>query len=272
MRSGRLAVTTAIAAFVGLAGLTACASSAPKDPPAASEPAQAAVIDQAAIDALGRMSGFLRSLKSFEVKASTEIDEVMDDGQKLQFGGTTTYKVRQPDRLFVQMVGDRKVRQFYYDGKTVTVASPRMGLYTVVEAPPTISAMIDLARDKYDLEIPLADLFRWGTESIPADLMQGARVVGYANIDGIDTDHYAFRGAEVDWQIWIQRGDKPFPQKIVITSRDEEQSPQYSAELEWTTPKSLADATFAFKPPAGAVQIGIADASDNSNANSEAKP
>ena len=229
---------------------------------AAEPPAVPAVIDQAAIDALGRMGAFLRTLTTFEVVATTEIDEVMENGEKLQLGGTTTYKVRRPDRMFVQLVGDRKVRQFYYDGATVTVAAPRMGYYAVVDAPATIGAMIDVARDTYAIEIPLADLFRWGTEKIPAEVVEGARTVGYARIGGVDTDHYAFRGAEVDWQIWIQRGEKPFPVKVVITSKTDAQSPQYTAELTWTELASLADDTFKFIPPAGAAQITIAGATD----------
>lgn len=275
MRRRMFTTAAAMAALVGLASLTSACATAPsaqEAPVAAAEPAAPPVVDQAAIDALTRMSTFLRGLKTFEVAASTEIDEVMDDGQKLQFAGKTTYKVQRPDRMFVQLVGDRKVRQVYYDGKTVTVASPRMGFYAVVDAPPTIAEMLDLARDKYDIEIPLADLFRWGTEQIPADVIQGARVVGYASVNGVDTDHYAFRGAEVDWQIWIARGDRPFPAKVVITSKNEDQSPQYSAELAWSVPSSLPASTFAFKPPQGAVKITVADAAATDNQDDEVAP
>ena len=50
---------------------------------------------------------------------------------------------------------------------------------------------------------------------------------------GADTDHYAFRQGDVDWQIWIERGERPLPRKLVITTREEVGQPQYSAELTW---------------------------------------
>ena len=31
--------------------------------------------------------------------------------------------------------------------------------------------------------------------------------------------HLAFRGSEVDWQIWIEDGDKPLPRKFILTSK-----------------------------------------------------
>jgi hypothetical protein len=262
-----VSTATAFAALMGLASVTAgCAS--PVTAAVANEVNEerpAPVVDQTAIAALDRMAAFLNTFKTFELTANTEIDEVMDDGQKLQFGATVTYKVRRPDRFFIQMTGDRKVRQLYYNGKTVTLTSPRMGMYTVFAAPPTIGAVLDLADEKYGIDVPLADLFYWGTEKISPDVVQGAKVIGYANINGIDTDHYAFQGAQVDWQIWIQRGNKPFPVKVVITSYNEDESPQYSAELAWKTPGSLPEKTFGFKPPAGAVQISIAEAVEASN-------
>lgn len=269
----------AAAARVAVLGLTsvvaACAAGADEPRTQITMPAEAppesvpAVRDEAAIAALTRMSGFLRNLQTFEIVATTEKDEVLDDGQKLQFGGTTTYRLRRPDRMFVQLESDRKVRQLYYNGSTVTVAAPRMGMYAVFDAPQTIAGTIDLAEDKYDIDIPLADLFRWGTEQIPADAVQGARVVGYARIDGADTDHYAFRGAEVDWQIWIQRGDHPFPLKVVITSVGEDQIPQYTAELKWKVVKTWPDSTFVFVPPKGAAKISVADAAEVDDASQE---
>ena len=70
--------------------------------------------------ALERMGAHLRTLKTFEVRAATTQDEVLDSGQKVQFGGTTDLKVRRPDRLRADVSSDRKQRQFFYDGKTVT--------------------------------------------------------------------------------------------------------------------------------------------------------
>ena len=66
----------------------------------AAAPADAApALDPKVLATLKTMGEHLRELKSFDVHADTTIDEVGDDGQKLQFGGTVEYKVRRPDRM-----------------------------------------------------------------------------------------------------------------------------------------------------------------------------
>ena len=75
-------------------------------------------------------------------------------------------------------------------------------------------------------------------------------------IDGVRCDHIAFRNAEVDWQIWIQQGDKPVPRKFVITSKRMPGSPQFvSVMSNWQTAPVFTDATFSFVPPKGAQKI-----------------
>jgi hypothetical protein len=150
------------------------------------------------------------------------------------------------------------VRQFLYDGKSFTVFSPRMGFYATVPAKPTIREMLATANDRFGIELPLADLFRWGADSNDHEGITGAIVVGYAKIGGADADQYAFRQGDIDWQIWVQRGDKPLPLKMVITDTSDSAMPEYGAVLHWTTAASFDDATFAFKPPKDAKPITIA--------------
>jgi hypothetical protein len=217
-------------------------------------------VDQRAIEALSAMSRYLGTLQTFELKAETETDEVMEDGLKLRFGGTTTYKVRRKDGLFVQLISDRKVRQFYYNGKTLTVTAPRMGVYAQIDAPPTIGELLERMNADYGIGIPLADLFYWGTDEAMAASVLSAQSLGFALINGEDTDHYAFRGKDVDWQVWIRRGDTPTPAKIVLTSKNEPDAPTYSAELKWNAVAAFGDEIFVFTPPEGAVKISVADA------------
>ena len=59
------------------------------------------------------------------------------------------------------------------------------------------------------------------------DVTQGF-VVGKAVVEGVRCDHLAFRAPHVDWQIWIQEGKEPLPRKLVITTRDQPNAPQFS--------------------------------------------
>jgi hypothetical protein len=72
----------------------------------------------------------------------------------------------------------------------------------------------------------------------------------------VRSDHLAFRNAEVDWQIWIQQGDRPVPRKLVVTSKRMPGSPQFVTVLsDWQTAPAITDTTFSFVPPKGAQKI-----------------
>jgi len=234
------------------------AQPAQTSPPPATAADADSDIDPAAIEALKRMSAYLGTQASFELKTSGAFDLVLDDGQRLQFGDNATFKVRRPNGFVIERVGDYKDRRFTYDGKQLTVSSPRTSYYAQVDAPPTIRETLALASDRYGIELPLTDLFRWSEPGGGrADDIKEALYVGPALVDGTRTDHYAFREAEVDWQIWIAQGDAPVPRKIVITDRTDPSSPQYTATLAWNFRPAFDAQTFAFTAPAGAMPIRL---------------
>ncbi|HEX9172549.1 MAG TPA: DUF2092 domain-containing protein [Telluria sp.] len=243
-------------------GAPAAQAPAAVQTPATAQPAVAAppaagseAIDPQAISALEHMGAYLRTLRAFEVAARSTTENVMDDGMKLQFDGRAQLKVRRPDRLRVDIFTDRKQRQIYYDGKAVTVYGPRVKYYATVAAPPTLGATIQVLTKKYGIELPLADLFYWGTDQAPLAEITAARYIGPATVDGKPADQYAFRQEGVDWQVWIQQGKTPLPLKMAITSREQPAAPTHSAWLHWNLAPRLSEATFAFKPPPGAMKI-----------------
>jgi hypothetical protein len=216
-------------------------------------------VDPAAIEALEKMGGYLRSLKAMEIKAVTRTDEVLDSGQKIQLTGRVDLQVKRPDRLWASVDSDRKKRQFFYDGETFTLYGEKVGYYASIDAPPTIGQLIEVASKRYGLEFPLADLFYWGTDKSGVDKIQSATYVGPSRIDGVETDHYAFRQADLDWQVWIQRGPRPLPRKLVLTTTNERTQPQYEVELSWDLAPKQTKEMFTFVPPKGALPIGFMD-------------
>ncbi len=220
--------------------------------PAANQPAPER--NQAAIDRLKQMSAYLRTLKAFQVTAQTNTDEVLESGQKIQFGGTVGYRYVAPDKLRAFVRSDRVWRDFYYDGKTLTQVAPRMNYYASVPVTGSVASMVTRIGTDYDVEMPLADLFAWGSQD-SVDAVTGAALIGPANIGGVDCDHFAMRQAGIDWQIWVQKGAQPLPRKMVITTTDEAQQPQYSAVLTWHTNLKPTATEFTYKPAKGAVRI-----------------
>jgi hypothetical protein len=57
---------------------------------------------------------------------------------------------------------------------------------------------------------------------------------------------------EVDWQIWIAQGDRPYPCRYVITSSKVKGSPQYTIDVwNWKTGKEAASDDFTLAISAG---------------------
>jgi hypothetical protein len=253
-------IRLALGASLALALSAAQPLAAPPKKAPAPAPAPVADIEPEALQALQRMSAYLGTLSAFEIKSVVTIDLVMEDGQKVEIDGANRYVVRRPNGFVIETSTDRKVRQFIYDGKQLTLYAPKLGYYATVPAPPTIRQTLDAAYDRYGISLPLEDLFRWSEPNADArsSLLRSAWVVGPATIDGVDTDQYAFREGDIDWQIWIQRGDRPLPRKVVIVDRLDDAHPQFTARLDWNTRPQLAANTFTFQPGNDAKAIRMA--------------
>jgi len=165
---------------------------------------------------------------------------VLDNDQRIEIDGTANYKVKRPNRFVIEVTTPRIAREFYYDGRSLTIYEPRVNLFTTVPAPSTIRDVFQMAADKYNIEVPLEDLFHWGLPEEKHNFTS-AGVVGYSKIGGVDADQYAFREGDIDWQIWIERGSSPLPVKLVIDKRSDVAVPQYTAVLHWNT--NICDCT-----------------------------
>lgn len=210
-----------------------------------------------AIQALDNMSAYLRSLDKFAVQAQLYTDEVMENGQKIQLHKTVTIKADPPSSLWAKTASMYTEREFYYDGKTFTLNSPLLGYYASFEAPDTIGKTLSKAQKNFDIELPLTDLFLWGTHSENQENIDEAVVIGIDQVNGVSCNQFAFREKEVDWQICIQRGNTPLPLKMVIVSKLEPSQPQYVAILKWDTSPALYNTTYTFTPTSNAHKINF---------------
>lgn len=214
----------------------------------AAQPPAETSLEPEALAALDRMGGALRALGQFSLTSDTSLEVVLDDGQKIELDGTLTYRVIKPDRLFVEIRSDRKLREIYFDGKELVINSPRLGMYasSPVQAR-TLAELAINAAEKYGIEFPLADMFFWGTEHASKDLILTARHVGSATLDGQKTEHYAYTQEGVHWQVWITEAGT-LPKKIVITSQADPALPQYRANLHWDTQTPVPASALTFTP------------------------
>jgi hypothetical protein len=125
-------------------------------------------------------------------------------------------------------------------------------------APATVAELIRTLEEKFDIELPLVDLFRWGTPEASTASITAAMDLGPGTVGGTTCHHYAFRQEGLDWQIWIQEGDFPLPRKLVLTTTTDEARPQFTASYTWDPAPSMNDAAFTFDPPADVDRIEFA--------------
>jgi hypothetical protein len=223
----------------------------------AAEATAPATVDAAVLKRLAEVGATLRAQKHFAVKADALTDEVLLSGQKLQFSSTVDYIVTAPDKLRVSVHSDRRDRDFYFDGKSLTLVGQRAGYYAVVPLPGTIAENLGRIAERYEIELPLADLFFWGTPAAGLEDVTAAMLVGPARINGVACDHFALRQAGVDWQVWVERGARALPLKLVITTIDEPAQPQYAATLKWTLGSAPAASSFTYTPAKGMHRIEL---------------
>jgi len=225
------------------------------------EAQRGSAVNPSAIKALNDMASYLRNLRAFQVESATTTDEVQDDGQLIQNTARINFVVQMPDKLLATASSDRNERSFIYDGKTFTMFARRAGYYATVPAPPTLRELDTALSEKYDIELPLADLFRFGSPNWKGGDIKAATDVGPSEVSGVTCEHYAFRQDDVDWQVWIQKGEYPLPRRLVITTTTDAARPQYTSVMTWNLAPSYNDAAFKFEPPAEAHRIAIADVS-----------
>ena len=216
-------------------------------------------IDPDAIAALNRMGTYLRTLKAFQVHAAITTEEVLLDGQKVQISAVVDLLAQRPDRLRVDVNNDRQERLYLYDGKTFTLWGRQLNYYSTVPAPPTIAELVDRLDEKYGIEVPLVDLFRWGGPRSKVSEIRAAMDIGPSQVEGTTCEHYAFRQEGLDWQVWIQNGDYPLPRKLVLTTRTDEARPEHMSVYTWNLAPSFNEAAFTFVPTSQAKRIVFAE-------------
>ena len=212
---------------------------------------------------LKAMSDFLGAQKNLSVGFDTVFEVVTPTDQKLGLASSGTATLSRPDKIRVARSGGFVDYEILYDGKTLTFLGKNVNLYTQVAAPGTVDQLIDTLQDKYHRPMPGADLLMTNSYD---ELMQDVydlKDLGSGVINGVECDSLAFRKNDVDWQIWIAQGERPYPCQFVITSKLESADPQYTIQFgDWKFGNDVAADDFAFKNSSNAKQVALKDVQD----------
>jgi hypothetical protein len=219
--------------------------------------AEDAPMDSEALAALHLMADTLAQAQGFSVTVRAGFDVVQDNGQKITFGERRHVTLSRPDRLRIEAEeSDGKKTLITYDGQAITVLNPEKNVYGQVEKAGSIDDVIRYVVQDLDIRLPLALLL---VTTLPAELDQRLLSIDYVERDVLTdgpTDHLAGRGADVDFEIWLDTGNSHLPQRLAITYKNEEGAPQYRAVFsDWKLNPDISPADLAFNPPAGAERI-----------------
>jgi hypothetical protein len=217
---------------------------------------QSASIDPKADQILRKMCDYVAGLNQFSLHSENTIEAILTSGEKIQFDNPASLVVSRPNKLRAGRRGDIVDQEFYYDGKTLTLYNPDKKYYATIEAPPTLEEALDFARDGLDIYAPAADLiYKTGYKRLMEDVVSGL-YIGTSVVDRVRCHHLAFRGTEVDWQIWIEDGDRPLPRKYIVTSKWMTGSPQFTVTTRgWNLSPKIKEDMFTFAPPKDAKKI-----------------
>lgn len=240
-----------LAAATPLATIPAATAAEPEAPAVSQQ-----VVSPEAKAVLDRMTAYLRGLQTFSIDTHASRDEVVSLGYKLQHNEHSTLVVQRPNKLRADVAGDIRDRTIVFDSGKLTMYSPDDAAFVKVAAPDTIGTLIGTLLDM-GVELPLIDVLYQATEGTLMDEARGGVLVGQTEINGVPCDHLAFRQASVDWQIWVERGARTLPRKILVTTRYQVGDPQFQAILNWNLTPRIDANTFAFVAPAGTVEVPL---------------
>lgn len=218
--------------------------------------------EKQAMAVMKRMTEYLSNAKRFSVTVETGFDAVQEFGQKIEFGETRRIVLNRPNQLRVDATKrDGSKSEFVFDGKDISLFFSRENVYATAARPGTLDQAVDYFTNDLDMRMPLAEMLSGKlAQELPA-LVLDAVYVGKSSIAGVPCDHVAFRGDQADLQLWVAQGDKPLPQRVVITYTRIDGRPQFWAQFsKWNLAPEVPSSLFVFTPPAGAVKIAFAPA------------
>ncbi len=206
---------------------------------------------------LRAMSDYLAAQQAISFEYDAILEVVTKDEQKLALASSGAVTLNRPDKIHATRSSGFVDVEMSFDGKTLTVLGKNLNLYAQQEVPGSIDHLVDELR-KHNRPLPAADLLLADSyEALMLDVVD-VKDLGSGVIGGVECDYLAFRAKEVDWQIWIAHGDRPYPCRYVITSKFMDGEPQYSIQIrDWKAGDEVAATDFGFKNPSDAKKVDL---------------
>ena len=212
---------------------------------------------------LKSMSDYLAGQNALSFDLDSTLEFVTTDNQKLGLASSGSFVLNRPDKIHATRKGGFADVALAYDGTMLTLLVKNANAYAQLEMTGDLDTLIETLRNRYQRPVPAADLLMANVYEQLMPLVTDVKDLGSGVIRGTECDHLAFRTPDVDWQIWIAQGARPYPCRYVITSPEMAGSPQYTIEVsDWKTGGEVASDSFQEKIPEGARKLAASDLPD----------
>ncbi len=206
---------------------------------------------------LKAMSDYLAAQQAISFAYDAVLEVVTKEEQILALASSGTVALNRPDKILATRSSGFADVEMSFDGKTLTVLGKNLNIYAQQDVPGTVDNLVDELR-KHNRPLPAADLLLADPYEVLMQDVDDIKDLGSGVVGGVECDYLAFRAKDVDWQIWIAQGERPYPCRYVISSKFMDGSPQYSIQVrDWKTGDEVAATDFSFTPPTDAKQVDL---------------
>jgi hypothetical protein len=156
----------------------------------------------------------------------------------------------------VKVISDGDLGNFtlWYDGSSITIHNTERNIYSRFAVPDTIDAAFDYLAKEKGITPPMVSLLYSDPVELLKEKVRSGFYVGLNQVRGVQGHHLAFSSEDMDLQVWIAAGLSPVILKVVLTYKEQEGRPQFTAYLnDWNLSPFLPDGLFMSVLPKNAL-------------------
>ena len=197
-----------------------------------------------------QMSVRLAAANAVSVTTTETREVVRLSGTKESVSGNGEYTVRRPDRFHARSSAGRGLES-WYNGKVLTIAAHAEKVFAQAPMPEDINRTLDVLAERYDMALPMGDLFYGPAEKALLSATTTGGYVGTENVSGTPHFHLAFKDIGVEFELWLPTAGEPLPKRFRTVLTERRGRPVIDLTFNaWNLAPQITEATFVPKVPA----------------------
>ena len=199
---------------------------------------------------------YIGKQKSFAFDAVTINDDILQDDVLIELKHIIHIEVDRPGALLVDISGDVKNRTMYLQEGLFTLYNKSHNYYAQIDIPKDLDDALDYIFERYDIKTPLANI-------LYSDIVKRLKPKGIGHYVGSEyvgrvlCDYVVFSNTREEFQVWIEKGDKPLIRKFIIIDKTGKRELRSTTLILWQDPFISSSEHYTFQPLSGAIKIPI---------------